>query len=255
MIYLLQKIYSIFFSALYKVNSAIILFFQIVFGKVHLRDTILQIKKIGINSSIIIVTSGIFIGLVLSLQGYYTLSKFGAHSLLGVMVALSVLRELGPVVTAMLFAGRACSSITSEIGLMKATDQIDSLKVMNVNPINFILSTRFWACIVSVPILTLFFCSVSILAGYILSSSILGIGYGEFWSNIQASVSLSDITNGMIKSIVFSIIISWIALYQGYYSIPNSNGIAAATTRTVVYCCMSILGADLILTSIMFGGV
>lgn len=183
------------------------------------------------------------------------MSKFGAHSLLGVMVALSVLRELGPVVTAMLFAGRACSSITSEIGLMKATDQINSLKVMNVNPISFILSTRFWACVISGPILALIFATVAILAGFVLAEAGLGISYGEFWSNIQSSVTISDITNGIIKSLVFAFITAWIALYQGYYCIADSNGIAKATTKTVVYCCMSVLGADLILTSIMFGGI
>jgi len=228
---------------------------NILLSKVSLRECITQIKTVGVNSMVIIVTSGIFIGLVLSLQGYYTLSKFGAHSLLGIMVALSVLRELGPVVTAMLFAGRACSSITSEIGLMKATDQINSLKVMNVNPISFILSTRFWACIISGPILTLIFCSVAILAGFVLAEATLGISYGEFWSNIQSSVTISDIYNGIIKSLVFAFITAWIALYQGYYCTADSNGIAKATTRTVVYCCMSVLGADLILTSLMFGGM
>lgn len=249
------KIYEIVISLLYSLFRSLILIINIVFSKLSIKDCITQIKAVGVNSIVIIVTSGIFIGLVLSLQGYYTLSKFGAHSLLGVMVALSVLRELGPVVTAMLFAGRACSSITSEIGLMKATDQINSLKVMNVNPISFILSTRFWACMISGPILALIFCSVSILAGFILAEAALGISYGEFWSNIQSSVTLSDISNGIIKSIAFAFITAWIALYQGYYCVADSNGIAKATTRTVVYCCMSVLGADLILTSIMFGGV
>ncbi len=248
------KTYQVFINALYSLLDAISLILKIIFNKVNLQDTIGQIKTIGVNSSVIIITSGIFIGLVLSLQGYYTLSKFGAHSLLGVMVSLSVLRELGPVVTAMLFAGRACSSITSEIGLMKATDQLDSLRVMNVNPISYILSTRFWACIVSVPILTMIFCSVAILAGFVLSEGMLSISYGEFWSNIQSSVDVSDIFNGIIKSLVFAFIITWIALYQGYNSIPNSNGIASATTKTVVYCCMSVLAADLVLTYIMFGG-
>ncbi|AJI73463.1 MlaE family lipid ABC transporter permease subunit [Francisella tularensis] len=250
-----SKVYTLTFSLIYSLVKALSLILRIVISKLNIRDCIIQIKAVGVNSIIIIVTSGVFIGLVLSLQGYYTLSKFGAHSLLGVMVALSVLRELGPVVTAMLFAGRACSSITSEIGLMKATDQINSLKVMNVNPISFILSTRFWACMISGPILALIFASVAILAGFILAEAALGISYGEFWSNIQSSVTASDISNGIIKSIVFAFITAWIALYQGYYCIPDSNGIAKATTKTVVYCCMSVLGADLILTSIMFGGV
>lgn len=250
-----RNIYKVTMSLIYDALKSIILIINIVINKFNIRDCIIQIKYVGVDSIIIIVTSGIFIGLVLSLQGYYTLSKFGAHSLLGVMVALSVLRELGPVVTAMLFAGRACSSITSEIGLMKATDQINSLKVMNVNPISFILSTRFWACMISGPILSLIFCTVAILAGFALAEIGLGISYGGFWSNIQSSVMLSDISNGIIKSIVFAFITAWIALYQGYYCTADSNGIAKATTKTVVYCCMSILGADLILTSIMFGGV
>lgn len=249
------KIYEILISLIYSIIRSSNLIISILLSKVSLRECTAQIKAVGVNSMVIIVTSGVFIGLVLSLQGYYTLSKFGAHSLLGVMVALSVLRELGPVVTAMLFAGRACSSITSEIGLMKATDQINSLKVMNVNPISFILSTRFWACVISGPILTLIFCNVAILAGFVLAETTLGISYGEFWSNIQSSVTISDIYNGIIKSLVFAFITAWIALYQGYYCTADSNGIAKATTRTVVYCCMSVLGADLILTSIMFGGM
>lgn len=252
---LFKKIHDLIILNLYSFLKFIGLIIKIITSKFSIRDCSTQIKAVGANSLVIIITSGIFIGLVLSLQGYYTLSKFGAHSLLGVMVALSVLRELGPVVTAMLFAGRACSSITSEIGLMKATDQINSLKVMNVNPVSFILSTRFWACMISGPILAIIFCTVAILAGFVLAEVALGISYGEFWSNIQSSVILSDISNGIIKSLVFAFITAWIALYQGYHCIPDSNGIAKATTRTVVYCCMSVLGADLILTSIMFGGV
>ncbi|ALB01987.1 ABC transporter permease [Francisella persica ATCC VR-331] len=250
-----SKVYILTLSLIYNLVKSLSLIIRILISKLIIRDCIIQIKAVGVNSIIIIFTSGVFIGLVLSLQGYHTLSKFGAHSLLGVMVALSVLRELGPVVTAMLFAGRACSSITSEIGLMKATDQINSLKVMNVNPIRFILSTRFWACMISGPILALIFATVAILACFILAEAALGISYGEFWSNIQSSVTTSDISNGIIKSVVFAFITAWIALYQGYYCIPDSNGIAKATTKTVVYCCMSVLGVDLILTSIMFGGV
>ena len=249
-----SKIYKITISLIYDALKSILLILNIIVNKFSIRDCIVQIKYVGVDSIIIIVTSGIFIGLVLSLQGYLYISKV-AHSLLGVIVSLSVLRELGPVVTAMLFAGRACSSITSEIGLMKATDQINSLKVMNVNPISFILSTRFWACMISGPILSLFFCTVAILAGFVLAEAGLGISYGGFWSNIQSSVMLSDISNGIIKSVIFAFITAWIALYQGYYCTADSNGIAKATTKTVVYCCMSILGADLILTSIMFGGI
>lgn len=249
-----SKTYDLVISFIYNTIKALRFILQIIISKLNISDCILQIKAVGVNSLVIIITSGVFIGLVLCLQGYYTLSKFGAHSLLGVMVALSVLRELGPVVTAMLFAGRACSSITSEIGLMKATDQLNSLKIMNVNPIGFILATRFWACMISVPILVLIFCSVAIIAAFILASSHLGISYGEFWSNIQSSVTLTDIVNGTIKSIVFAFVVAWIALYQGYHCIANSNGIAQATTKTVVYCCMGILATDLILTSLMFGG-
>jgi len=237
------------------VLSAIYLSFSMLTTRPKLKEIVSQVFYLGVGSVSIILISGVFIGLVLSLQGYYTLSKFGANSVLGTMVSLSVLRELGPVVTAMLFAGRAGSSMTSEIGLMKATDQIKSLQMMGVNPTSYILSTRMWANVISVPVLAMIFCAASIIASYVLSVNVLGLSYGEFWGNIQHTVSISDVFNGFLKGLVFAFIVAWISLYQGYSCIPNSLGIARATTKSVVYACISILVADLALTYLMFGGL
>ncbi len=221
-------------------------------GTVRFRGTIKQIYNIGVQSIIIIGVSALFIGFVLGLQGYYTLAKFSAQSALGPMVALSVLRELGPVITALLVAGRSGSALTSEIGLMKATEQLASLNMMGVDPIRFIVSPRFWAGIISMPLLNIIFCAIAIYGGYIVGVDMLGLYYGTFWGNMQSSVTMHDITNGIIKSFAFGIAVTWTAIYQGYSCQPNSEGIAKATTKTVVYASLLILGLDFILTAVMF---
>jgi len=214
-----------------------------------------QIYAEGVLSLLIILVSGLFIGMVVALQGYHTLAKFGASAELGPLVALSVARELGPVVTALLFAGRACSALTAEIGLMKATDQLASMEMMAVDPLRRVISPRLWAGFISMPLLTLIFNAVAIYGAYLVGVKWLGLDTGAFWSNMQSSVDFhADILNGIYKSIIFGLVITWIALHQGQDAVPTSAGIASATTRTVVHSSLAILGLDFVLTAMMIGG-
>lgn len=214
-----------------------------------------QFYAIGVLSLIIIIVSGLFIGMVVSLQGYNTLQKFSASQQLGQLVALSVTRELGPVVTALLFAGRAGSALTAEIGLMKATEQLASMEMMGVDPLGYIISPRFWAGFYSMPILAAIFSAVAVYGGYLVGVCWLGLDAGSFWSNMQSSVSFhGDVINGLIKSLVFGFVVTWIAVYQGYDTTPTAEGISRATTRTVVYSSLAILALDFILTAVMLGG-
>jgi phospholipid/cholesterol/gamma-HCH transport system permease protein len=214
-----------------------------------------QMHRVGVLSLLIIVVSGLFIGLVLGLQGYTILVKYGSQQALGTMVALTLVRELGPVVTALLFAGRAGSALTAEIGLMKATEQLASMEMIGVDPLRRIISPRLWAGIVSLPILALIFSAVGILGGKFVGVDWLGVYDGSFWGNMQSNVQFyDDIVNGVIKSAVFGVVCSWIAVYQGYACMPTSQGISTATTRTVVYSSLSVLGLDFVLTAVMFGG-
>lgn len=230
------------------------LFFLVtIFGPFRFRDLVKQLYMVGVLSLSIILVSGAFIGFVLGLQGFYTLSRFSAESSLGQLIALSIVRELGPVVTALLFAGRAGSAITSEIGLMKATEQLSAMKMMGVDPMRRVVAPRFWAGQIALPLLTLIFSAVAIIGGYWVGVSWLGVDSGSFWNNMQASVSFQDdIVNGIIKSLFFGWVVSWIAVYQGYNCQATSEGIAKATTRTVVYSSLAILALDFLLTSIMF---
>lgn len=192
--------------------------------------------------------------MVLALQGFYTLSDFGAEASLGVMVAASLVRELGPVVSALLFAGRAGSALTAEIGLMKATEQLSGMEMMAVDPIQRIITPRFLAGILSTPLLAILFSSIGILGGHMVGVGMLGVDDGSFWAQMQAKIDFyDDIINGIIKSIVFGFAISWIALFEGYDAIPTSEGVSRATTRTVVNSAFAILGLDFILTALMFG--
>lgn len=213
-----------------------------------------QLYVVGVQSLIIIVVSGLFIGMVLSLQGYTILVGYGAEQSLGQMVALSLLRELGPVVSALLFAGRAGSALTAEIGLMKSNEQLSSLEMMAIDPLHQVIAPRFWAGIISLPLLSAIFSSVGILGGHLVGVDWLGVDTGAFWSVMQASVEWQeDIVNGGIKSIVFAVVVTWIALHKGYDAVPTSEGISKATTSTVVQSSLAILGLDFVLTALMFG--
>lgn len=213
-----------------------------------------QLYAIGVQSLLIIAVSGLFIGMVLGLQGYLVLTTFSAEASLGMMVALSLLRELGPVVTALLFAGRAGSALTAEIGLMKATEQISSLEMMAVDPLRRVIAPRFWAGFISMPLLSLIFVAVGILGGALVGVDWKGIDEGFFWASMQSSIEWRlDIVNCVIKSLVFAITVTWIALFNGYDAIPTSEGISQATTRTVVHASLSVLGLDFVLTALMFG--
>lgn len=214
-----------------------------------------QVFQLGILSLPIILTSGLFIGMVLSFQGYYVLVDYAAEQSLGSLSALSLLRELGPVVAALLFAGRAGSALTAEIGLMQSTEQIASMEMMAVSPYKRVIAPRFIAGIVALPMLTLLFNVMAIWGGYLIGVSWLGVDAGAYWSVMQGSVDyLPDVMNGVIKSIVFAIIITWVALYNGYYTIPTAQGISNSTTKTVVIASLLVLAMDFVLTAIMFGG-
>jgi phospholipid/cholesterol/gamma-HCH transport system permease protein len=214
-----------------------------------------QIYEEGWMSLTIIVVSGLFIGMVVGLQGYNVLQDFNATSALGEMVALGILRELSPVLTGLLFAGRAGSALTAEIGLMKATEQLSSMEMMACDPLRRVIAPRFWAGFFSVPALSIIFSTVAIYGGYLVVVKWFGVDAGSFWSNMQANVSFkSDVWGGIIKAIVFGFVVSWIAVHQGYDCIPTSEGISKATTRTVVYSSLAILGLDFVLTAVMLGG-
>ncbi|MBE1299826.1 MAG: lipid asymmetry maintenance ABC transporter permease subunit MlaE [Alteromonadaceae bacterium] len=213
-----------------------------------------QMYVVGVQSLLIILVSGLFIGMVMGLQGYTVLVNYGAEESLGPMVALSLLRELGPVVTALLFAGRAGSALTAEIGLMKATEQLSSLEMMAVDPLRRVISPRLWAGIFSMPLLALIFSAVGILGGHLVGVDWLGVDAGSYWSIMQAAVDFNDdVMNGVIKSIVFAVVVTWIAVFNGYDAMPTSEGISKATTQTVVHASLAVLGLDFVLTALMFG--
>jgi phospholipid/cholesterol/gamma-HCH transport system permease protein len=212
-----------------------------------------QIHFIGNYSLVIIAVSGLFVGFVLGLQGYYTLNKYGSEQALGLLVALSLTRELGPVVTALLFAGRAGTSLTAEIGLMKAGEQLSAMEMMAVNPLQRVLAPRFWAGVIAMPVLATIFSAVGIIGGYIVGVQLIGVDEGAFWSQMQAGVDIwKDIANGVIKSIVFGFAVTFIALFQGYQAQPTPEGVARATTRTVVIGSLTVLWLDFLMTALMF---
>jgi phospholipid/cholesterol/gamma-HCH transport system permease protein len=212
-----------------------------------------QIHFLGNYSLLIIGVSGLFVGFVFGLQGYYTLQRFGASESLGLMVTLTLLRELGPVVTALLFAGRAGTSLTAEIGLMKAGEQISVMEMMAVEPVLRILAPRFWAGVIATPLLAAVFSAMGILGGWVVGVLMIGVDAGSFWSQIQEGVDVwQDLGNGVLKSIVFGFTVTFVALLQGYEAQPTPEGVASATTRTVVVASLSILGLDFILTAMMF---
>ena len=212
-----------------------------------------QLYSVGVKTLFITLVAGLFVGMGLALQLYYTLSTFGATDTLGMLVDLSLVRELGPVVAALLFAGRAGSALTAEIGLMKATEQLSGLEMMAVDPVDRIIAPRFLAGVISMPLLAGIFSAVGILGAYSVGVDLLGVDSGAFWSQIQAKVDFyDDVLNGIIKSFVFGFIVSWIAVFEGYDCVPTSEGVSSATTRTVVNSSLAVLAMDFVLTAIMY---
>ncbi|MGH8533600.1 MAG: lipid asymmetry maintenance ABC transporter permease subunit MlaE [Gammaproteobacteria bacterium] len=212
-----------------------------------------QVFALGVLSLVIIVVSGLFVGMVLGLQGYNTLVDFGAEESLGILLALSLVRELGPVVSALLFAGRAGSALTAEIGLMKTTEQLAAMEMMAVDPLHRVVAPRLLAGILAMPLLAAIFSAVGVYGGYFVGVGLLGVDEGAFWSQMQSAVDFyEDILNGVIKSFVFGIAVTWIAVFEGYDTAPTAEGISRATTRTVVNSSLAVLGLDFVLTALMF---
>ncbi len=215
-----------------------------------------QLFSIGVLTILIILVSGLFVGMVLGMQGYYQLVNFSAESSLGLVVALFLVRELGPVLAALLFAGRAGSALTAEIGLMKATEQVSAMEMMAVDPMERVIGPRFVAGILAMPLLAAMLSAVGILGGYLIGHGQFGVDSGVYWSSMHAGVDLvDDVLNGIIKSIVFGFVVTWVALFEGYDAVPTSEGVSRATTRTVVTSSLAVLGGDFILTALMFGGL
>lgn len=258
MIQLLQLLGRTGLNFFERLGRANIFVFKVLAGvpalalKFHL--VIAQLYSVGVLSLIIIVVSGFSVGMVLGLQMYNTLVNFGAEASLGPVIALSLVRELGPVVAALLFAGRAGSALTAEIGLMKATEQLSSMEMMAVDPVRRIVAPRLIAGIISLPILAATFSAVGILGGYFVGVGLLGVDSGSYWSQMQDNVDWSkDVLNGIIKSVVFGVLVTWIAVFEGYDAVPTAEGVSRATTRTVVYASLAVLIFDFVLTALMFG--
>ena len=212
-----------------------------------------QLYASGVMTLSIVLVSGLFVGMVLALQGYNTLVGFGAEESLGVVVSLTLVRELGPVVTGLLFAGRAGSAMTAEIGLMKATEQLSGLEMMAVDPFKRVFAPRFLAGFLALPALAAMFSAVGILGGHLVGVEVLGVDAGAYWSQMQNAVSFTeDVLNGLIKGLVFGFVVTWIAIFEGVDCVPTSEGVSAATTRTVVYSSLAVLGLDFLLTAVMF---
>ncbi|MEY2801691.1 MAG: lipid asymmetry maintenance ABC transporter permease subunit MlaE [Ramlibacter sp.] len=212
-----------------------------------------QVHFLGNYSLAIIGVSGLFVGFVLGLQGYYTLQRYGSSEALGLLVALSLVRELGPVITALLFAGRAGTSLTAEIGLMKAGEQLSAMEMMAVDPVRRILAPRFWGGLIAMPLLAAVFSAVGVLGGYVVGVLMIGVDPGAFWSQMQGGVDVwKDVGNGIVKSAVFGVAVTFIALFQGFEAQATPEGVSRATTRTVVVASLAVLGLDFILTALMF---
>ncbi len=255
----LQRLGRIGLSAFERLGRAVLFLIQVLTGLpdlvLHIRLLIREMYSVGVLSVAIIVISGLTVGMVLGLQMYNTLVDFGASESLGPVVALSLVRELGPVLTALLFAGRAGSALTAEIGLMKATDQLSVMEMMAVDPLKRVVAPRFIAGTLSMPLLAAMFSAVGILGAYFVGVGLLGVDAGAFWSQMQDKVDLyEDVYNGVIKSIVFGFVATWIAVFEGYDAVPTTEGVSRATTRTVVHTAFAVLGLDFVLTALMFGG-
>ncbi len=244
-------------EAVERLGRATLFLFEVVAGMWELARRfyliVQQVYAVGVLTLLIILVSGLFVGMVLGLQGYNTLVKFGAAESLGLLVSLSLVRELGPVVTALLFAGRAGSALTAEIGLMKATEQLAGMEMMAVNPINRVIAPRLLAGVIAMPLLAALFSAVGVLGGHLVGVGLLGVDTGAYWSQMQNNVDFyDDILNGVIKSFVFGIVVSWIAVFEGYDAVPTSEGVSLATNRTVVFSSLAVLGLDFVMTALMF---
>ena len=242
------------------IGAAALMLLQVLFSmpsKGGFQRFVYQMYRVGVMSLLIIAVSGLFIGAVLGLQMYSILVTFGSEAMLGTAISLTLLRELASVVAALLFAGRAGSALTAEIGSMKQSEQLASMEMIGVDPLRQIVSPRLWAGVVSLPMLTVIFATIGIIGGKMVGVDFLGADEGSFWSGMQSSVQFyKDIFNGtIIKSIVFALICTWVAVYQGYACDPTPEGIATAMTRTVVYSSLCVLGFDFVLTAVMFGGI
>jgi phospholipid/cholesterol/gamma-HCH transport system permease protein len=235
-----------FFLVMLRVSGTSLLRFQL---------TVREIYFTGVLSLIIIGVSALFVGMVLALQGYDTLVRFGSGEAVGTLVALSLTRELGPVVAALLFASRAGSAITAEIGLMKATEQLAAMEMMAVDPIARVVAPRFWGGVLSMPLLAALFSAIGVIGGYLIAVVLIGVDDGAFWSQMQNAVDFrTDVLNGVIKSFVFGVAVTWIAVFEGYDATPTAEGVSRATTRTVVTSSLAILVLDFVLTAFMFRG-
>jgi phospholipid/cholesterol/gamma-HCH transport system permease protein len=255
----LERLGAIVTSKIWRLGYASRFFFHILLHSGtalrRFRLTMREIYFAGVLSLIIIMVSGLFVGMVLGLQGYNTLQRYGSSEALGVLVALSLVRELGPVVAGLLFASRAGSAITAEIGLMKATEQLSAMEMMAVDPIARVVAPRFWGGVISMPLLAALFSAMGVFGGYLVGVKLIGVDEGAFWSQMQAAVDVrEDILNGVIKSVVFGIAVTWIAVFEGYDAPPTAEGVSGATTRTVVTSSLAILVLDFILTALMFTG-
>ena len=251
---------SIVINAVERLGRASMFLYEVLTGSWELLRrfylVVQQVYAVGVLTLLIILVSGLFVGMVLGLQGYNTLVKFGSANSLGLLVALSLVRELGPVVTALLFAGRAGSALTAEIGLMKATEQLAGTEMMAVNPIPRVIAPRFLGGVIAMPLLAALFSAIGVLGGHLIGVGLLGVDAGAFWSQMQNGVDYrDDILNGVIKSAVFGVVVSWIAVFEGYDAVPTSEGVASATNRTVVYSSLVVLGLDFILTALTLGEV
>ncbi len=258
MLGVLQRLGHTTLSGFAKLGRANVFMLQVWSGSLEIlirpRLLIQQMYVVGVLSILLIGLSGFFVGMVLGLQGYNVLSDFGAEESLGVMIAASLVRELGPVVTALLFSGRAGSALTAEIGLMKTTEQLSGMEMMAVDPLRRVIAPRFFAGFLSTPLLAALFSFIGIYGGYFVGVGLLGVDEGAFWSQMQAAIDFKeDIVNGVIKSLVFGVIVTWIAVFEGYDAIPTSEGVSRATTRSVVYSAFAVLGSDFVLTALMFG--
>jgi phospholipid/cholesterol/gamma-HCH transport system permease protein len=253
-----ERLGAVVLSRLRKLGRACLFLWHVLLGvpEILLRPRLLsaQLLSVGVLSVLLVTVSGLFVGMVLGLQGFNVLSDFGAEESLGVMVAASLVRELGPVVTALLFSGRAGSALTAEIGLMKATEQLSGMEMMAVDPIKRIITPRFLAGLLSMPLLASLFSMVGVIGGYFVGVGLLGVDEGAFWSAMRSHIDFwDDVFNGVIKSVVFGAVVTWIAVFEGHDAVPTSEGVSLATTRSVVYSAFAVLGCDFVLTALMFG--